>query len=158
MSLKHSSSTLLEPQEQLVISYELLCLLHWFMEHDNAKFRRMLKTALKKGLYKKIVNKQDLEQFKTLENIQHTILDFFGMLEALFIEAFSEYETEQIAQKSILPELDHIDSKHYDDSEIHLSAQKAQKDATDNPAQLAKDILFQELLRRWQPKKKTVVN
>lgn len=147
----------LESQDQLVISYELLCLLHWLIEHDTTKIQRMIHAALKKGLYRQITHKEHKSNIQSLDQAQQTMSEFFIILEALFLDTLTTYEDAQTTQKDTLPELDRIDTKDYDSSTVQLSIEQATKNAHKSENTL-QELLFQELLRRWKPNKNSIIN
>ena len=49
--------------QQFVISYELLCLLRWLLEHDVEKLKKMVSKALAPGL------KEDIKQFEQFGDV-----------------------------------------------------------------------------------------
>lgn len=147
-----------ETQEQLVVSYELLCLLQWFMEYETDKLKKMISKALDRGLQKQILNKEQLQQVQSPEDIQRIITDFFTTLELLFVETLQEQDVKKVLEKNLLPALSRIDSNQCDDAIVRLSAEKASASYHDGSAQQAQEVLFQEILRHWKPGKKSIVN
>jgi uncharacterized membrane-anchored protein YjiN (DUF445 family) len=142
---------------QFVISYELLCLLRWILENDVEKMKKIVSKALTSGL------KEDIKQFEQLgdvnadpvliEEIQHSIIEFFSMLEALLIESIKEQAMRTAVEKNLMPTVDHIDSAICDDATVRSSLEKATARSELYPKENAQDLLFKELLRRWKPSK-----
>jgi hypothetical protein len=157
MSNKNISNNIFESPEQLVISYELLCLLQWLVEHDIDKMQRIIDTALKKGLYKKVLNKNNRAQFQSFDQAQHAVTEFFTILEALLIDKLSIHQAQELEKRDCLPEIDRIDTKNYDQAMVQTSIDKATKNAQKSDKS-AQELLFQELLRRWKPGKNSTFN
>ncbi len=143
--------------QQFVISYELLCLLRWLLENDVEKIKKMVSKALASGL------KEDIKQFEQLgdvnadpemiEEIQHSIIEFFSMLETLLIESIKEQAAQRAVEKNLMPTVDHIDSKVCDDATVRSSLEKATAKSEMYPQANAQELLFKELLKRWKPTK-----
>jgi hypothetical protein len=143
--------------QQFVISYELLCLLRWLIENDVEKIRKMVSKALASGL------KDDIKQFERLgdvnadpvmiEEIQHSIIEFFHMLEILLLESIKEQAVQRAVEKNLMETVDHIDSTICDDATVRSSVEKATAKSELQPKANAQDLLFKELLKRWKPSK-----
>jgi len=145
-----------ETDSQFVISYELLCLLRWLIENERPKLKRILRKALSTGLHKEIKKTEINSEFFDIEEAQECIVDFFSGLEHLMNETINEQTIKKVVEKNLIPALEHIDSNACDESMIQLSAQKAssQTDSKEN----AQDLFLKEILKRWKPTKKTLLN
>lgn len=143
--------------QQFVISYELLCLLRWLLEHDVDKLKKLVSKALVSGL------KNDIKQFEQMgdvsaspelvEEIQHSIIEFFCILETLLLESIKEQAAQRAVEKNLMPTIDHIDSTVCDDEVVRSSMEKATAKSELHPNQNAQSILYKELLKRWKPTK-----
>ncbi len=143
--------------QQFVISYELLCLLRWLLEHDVEKLKKMVSKALSSGL------KEDIRQFEQygdvntnpiiMEEIQHSIIEFFSMMETLLLESIKEQTAQMAVEKNLMPTIDHIDTTLCDDALVRSSVEKATAKSEMHPKENAQDLLFKELLKRWKPSK-----
>ena len=143
--------------QQFVISYELLCLLRWLLEHDVEKLKKMVSKALASGL------REDIKQFEQfgdvntdpamIEEIQHSIIEFFSMLETLLLESMKEQAVQKAVEKNLMPTIDHIDSTICDDATVRSSVEKATAKSEQQPKANAQELLFKELLKRWKPSK-----
>jgi len=144
---------------QFVLSYELLSLLRWLADHDAEKLKKMISKALSLGL-KEEVNRarQGKTEEQTLEEIQHGILDFFGLMEVLLHEAMSENAVQTAMQKNLMPAIEQIDSAVCDDATVRTSIEKATAKIEHNPQENPKEVLFKELLKRWKPQNKNILN
>ena len=117
----------------------------------------MVSKALASGL------KEDIKQFEQLgdvnadpemiEEIQHSIIEFFSMLETLLIESIKEQAAQRAVEKNLMPTVDHIDSKVCDDATVRSSLEKATAKSEMYPQANAQELLFKELLKRWKPTK-----
>lgn len=145
---------------QFVISYELLCLLQWIVDHDTTKLKSMITKALKSGL------KNDLRNIdatvapteEAMEDIQQSIVDFFGLLESLLIEAVNEQALQTATEKKLMNAIDHIDGTVCDIATVQTSIEKATSKMDENSQENPKELLFKELLKRWKPNKKNKLN
>lgn len=147
-----------EAQEQLTVSYELLCLLQWLMEYEADKLKKIVAKALDKGLHKQVLHKDQAQHIQSTDDIQRIISDFFATLELLFIETIQEQDMKKIIENNLLPALNRIDSRLCDDATVRISAEKASATNHDGSVHQAQEVLFQEILRHWKPTKKTVIN
>jgi hypothetical protein len=148
----------IEAQEQFTVSYELLCLLQWLMEYETDKLKKIIAKALDKGLHKQVLHKDQAQQIQSTDDIQRIISDFLATLELLFIETIQEQDMKKIIENNLLPALNRIDSRLCDDATVRISAEKASSTSHDGSVRQAQEVLFQEILRRWKPTKKTIVN
>lgn len=142
---------------QFVLSYELLALLEWMVHHESPKLKKMIAKALSSGL------KQDIERSahvqharQTAEDAQYTIVDFFGLLEALLAETINEQVVQNVLEKKLMPALDHLDASVCGDDTIRVSVEKATATLDQEPSVNPQEALFQELLKHWKPSKKNI--
>lgn len=143
--------------QQFVISYELLCLLRWLLENDVEKIKKMVSKALASGL------KDDIRYFEQLgdvsadpamvEEVQHSIIEFFHMLEMLLIESIKEQAVQAAVEKNLMPTIDHIDSTICDTDTVRSSMEKTVARSEMHPNGNAQNMLYKELLKRWKPSK-----
>ncbi len=143
--------------QHFVISYELLCLLRWLIENDADKLKKLVSKALNSGLM------ADIKQFEQLgdvnadpelvDEVQHSIIEFFGMLEILLLESIKEQGVQRAIEKKLMTTVDQIDSNLCDDDTLRTSVEKATAKSEQHPKENAQDLLYKELLRRWKPTK-----
>ena len=145
---------------QFVISYELLCLLRWLVHHDYDKLKKMIGKALASGM-KEEINKIDragkIDDAQT-QDIQNNIIEFFTLLETALIESLNEYAVQKVLEKKLMPAIDHIDTTVCDDATVRSSIEHASTKIEHSSADQAQQVLFKELLRRWKPSKKHILN
>ena len=136
-----NSSFANETQSQFVVSYELLCLLKWLAENDALRLKRMISKALSSGLKKELHYADNLQK-EDIEEINHSIVEFLGLLEVLLHESLNEEAVKQAVEKKLMPAIDHIDSNVCDDATVRSSIQKATAKSETNPELNPKELLF----------------
>jgi hypothetical protein len=57
-----------------------------------------------------------------------------------------------------MPAIEHIDQTSCDPEMVHLSIEHASTQKAKNPQVNAQELLYKELLRRWKPSKKQLIN
>jgi hypothetical protein len=144
---------------QFVLSYELLCLLRWLVDNDAEKLKKLVSKAVASGLKENILKARDGQcQDHMNEDIQHSILEFFSLLETLISESMNEQAVQKVLEKNLMPAIDQIDSTICDDATVRFSIEKATAKFEHNPKENPKDLLFKELLKRWKPHNKNILN
>ena len=125
---------------QFVLSYELLCLLRWMVENDAEKLKKIIAKAYSSGLKYDIQRmREGWSEEQTMEEIQHGIVEFFGLIEVLLQEVVSEQAVHQAVQKNLMPTLDQIDTAVCDDATMRSSLEKATAKIEGNPGENPKD-------------------
>jgi hypothetical protein len=144
---------------QFVLSYELLCLLRWLTEHDTEKLKRLITKALaSRGLQENLRKLDNPDGAQQLDDIQNSIIDFFGLMESLLGEALQDQLQQKARAQNLMPALDHIDGTLCDDDTVRSSLEKTTSKLDHNPQINPKEQLFKELLKRWKPHKKSMLN
>lgn len=144
-------------QNQFVVSYELLSLLKWLVEHDASRLKKVISKALEGGLKKELHTAEHWAKGDT-EGIHHSIVEFLGLLEMLLHECMEDQLAQQAIEKKLMPAIDHIDMTMCDDATIQSSVQKATVKSENNPELNPKELLFEELLKHWKPAKKSATH
>jgi hypothetical protein len=144
---------------QFVLSYELICLLQWLMDHDADKLKKIIDKALASGL-KAELQKESIAsgQAGDLEEIQENIIDFFAMLEGLLVESLHEHAVKRALERNLIPSIDQIDTTVCDNATVRSCVEKATSKIDRHPKENPKELLFKELLRRWKPSKESTLN
>ena len=143
---------------QFVFSYELLCLLQWLTEHDADKLKKIIAKAVASGLHKEIQKIDNTAELSLTEDMHHSIIDFFELFEELLLDAINDHVAQKAREKNLMPAIDQIDSTVCDDATVRFSVEKATKKIELNPNVNAKEQLFKELLKRWKPHDKNLMN
>jgi len=144
--------------EQLVISYELLCLLRWLTEHDITKLKKIIGKALSSGLSKQIQQAENNTEPFELEEAQQSITDFFLILENIMTEVIHEQTFKKAVEKKLIPSVEHIDSTICDNATVRFSIEKASSKSTHCTQESTEELFFKEILKRWKPTKKNTLN
>ena len=147
---------LLQNEEQIVLSYELLQLMDWLMQHDSEGLKRLISKAFKRGLSRTFSRTSDSQNLAALSS--DTVANFISLLEILLVESGSEQENQSFLNRNLLPELDHIDLSNCHYSIIQSSAEVAFSKKEKNPSENTQELLYKELLKRWKPHKKQQEN
>jgi hypothetical protein len=148
-------------QEQLELSQELLYLLQWLSEHHMSTLKRLIDSAVKNGFKKRLVkeNEDKGEELSQQELLYYSVGEFLSLLDALLLETLYEQNIKQAQHKKMLPLLDKIDVSEMDAETILDSLEFTKPILLANDQKHhAQEILLKELLKRWQPHKKTVIN
>lgn len=147
---------------QFVVSYELLCLLRWLVEHDYEKLKKIIAKSLLGGLKEELNKIEHKKPGKCPESdmheIQNSIIDFFTLLEAALIETLNDYAIQKVVEKKLMPAIEHIDTTVCDDATVKSSIEHASTKIEHSTIDSAQEVLFKELLRRWKPAKKQALN
>lgn len=141
---------------QFMISYELLCLLQWLIEHEADTFKTLIEMAFASGFRESMTETE--KNISSIEDMQYNIIDFFTMLETQMIEVTNERAMQDALEKNLMPAIDHIDSTVCDDATVRFSVEKTTSQLKDKPQDNAQETLYKELLKRWKPTDKKVVN
>jgi len=143
---------------QFVISYELVALLRWLIEYDIDKFKKIITKSYSAGLKDDIHRIQNKQEEVTIEDIHFTILEFLSMLDSLIHDTISEKVTQRAVEKNLMPTIEHIDSTICDDATVRSSIERATANSDKHPHENPRTVLYKELLKRWKPNKKMVIN
>ena len=140
---------------QFVISYELIALLQWIMEHDEQTVQKLISKALKNGLKKEFLRKEN----QTMDELQDNIEDFFGLLEAILLDEMNEQRLQHAHQSNLMPTVEHIDGRFCDEATLQQSIENTTAQInTSSSGKEMQEKLYQELIKQWNPTKKTVVH
>jgi len=143
---------------QFVLSHELLYLLRWLIEHDANKLKKIITKAVASGLREEMQKVDNTAELNLSEDMHHSIIDFFELLEELLLDAINKHVAQKAREKNLLPAIDQIDSTVCDDATVRFSVEKATKKMELNPNANPKEQLLKELLKRWKPHNKNVIN
>lgn len=143
---------------QFVLSYELLYLLQWLVEHESETIKKLIHKAIKQGYRQQADRTNDFVELQVSDAIQQSIVEFLGMMDAMLIDASQEQDVNKVLHHSLIPAIKHIDSSICDSNMVESSVEKATAHVKLHPEQNAQELLFKELLRRWKPHKKNGLN
>ena len=148
-----------EHDTQLILSYELLCLLRWLIEYDANKLKKMVSKAVSNGLYEhiRLLDKKPASAHDQ-EDMQDNILDFLALLETSLLECMSDHVTHKARSTNLLATVEQLDTTLCDPEIMMSSLEKATALSDKNPNLNPQEMLYKELLKRWKPEKKSALN
>jgi len=111
-------------ENQLLVSFELICLIKWILENEDEKIKKIIIRALNSGLQEELNKKTILSKEAILDDIQCVLFDFFDMMEALLMESVGEQAVKRVIEKNLMPAIDRIDSSVCDDETVRFSIEK----------------------------------
>lgn len=145
--------------QQLVVSTELLHLLEWLVTYEQETLKKLVSKALNDGLHKTFsTDSHNQQEYSLDDQLQQNIIDFFGLLESLLVEALHEQETALAAQNTLFPAAKQIDASTLDNSTLNLMIAKAAQAIKLGRSTSPKDALCKELIKHWKPHKKPTLN
>lgn len=158
MNNKDSLST----HGQFALSYELLCLMQWLLEHEQEKLKKIITKSLDSGL-KEELQRIDETTFaqadsQAAEDMQYSVIEFFGLLETLLAESLNEHVVKKALERNLMPAIGQIDTMLFDNATVKDSIEKATHKIELNPGENPKDLLCKELIKRWRPLKNINLN
>lgn len=145
------------PPEQLTLSYELLYLLQWIIENEQETLKVFIQEAVRRQQAAERAQKEQV-YYAHDDELQQNIVDFFAVLDAVLYEAIEEESVYKAVQKNLMPSLNQIDSNACDTDTIQSSVDEATAHLDAHPEQNAKDVLYKELLKQWEPDEQTLAN
>jgi hypothetical protein len=132
-------------ENQLLVSFELICLIKWILENEDEKIKKIIVRALNSGLQEELNKKTILSKEAILDDIQSVLFDFFDMMETLLMESIGEQAIKRVIEKNLMPSIDRIDSSICDDATVRFSiektASKLENDYTDNDCRLDGNLM-----------------
>lgn len=144
---------------QFVLSFELLTLLAWLIEHETDKLQKIVDKAVVSGLKQQLRLSEQFEQDAAMaQQARYNIVEFFGLLETLLSTALSKDTIKCATEKNLLPTIDHIDSTVCDMETLRGSIEKAATKLQNHPCDNPQQVLFEEILRSWKPNKKQMAH
>lgn len=146
-------------QGQILLTYELLFLLQWIMEHESDALKKIIVRALKNGFNDPEFRSNEVIEMQISDpTIHDCIVDFLSLIDSLLLETTTELDMQKNAEMTMIPALKHIDSTICNDDVVQSSLRKTNAQLHSNSKQNAQEILLKELLRRWKPDKKVLSN
>jgi hypothetical protein len=140
----------IDTNEPFSLSVELLRLMRWIAHNDPESLRRLVNRA--------ISNMEDPTTFLTdapnngdADHAQQDITNFFMLMDNFLIESLNEYHSKSSLRTQMIPAVARIDSETCDTTLVHASIELAANKMQKNPQGNPRDILIEELIKRWKP-------
>lgn len=147
-----------EIDDQCELSFELLYLLRWLAEHELDTLKKIIDRALQQGFRSQMGKMQELQDPVAIANVHHSIIDFLDILDTLLHESMNEHSVKKAHQQDLIPSLNKLDTTSYDTAAVQHSLDKTITHLEHHPEDNPKEFLFKELLKRWKPASKKLVN
>ncbi len=138
---------------QFVLSAELLKLLEWLIDFEQDSLKKLIKRAIQHGFIKQGLR---YSANSNPEALQQSIIDFFTIIDIILHESINEDDVRQALKHDLIPALNNFDTNPYDSSSVAMSIHKAT--AKTHKGKDPKDVLCQELLKRWKPDKQSTIH
>ncbi len=152
------NSNLFDIDNQCELSYELLHLLKWLIEHESPTLKKMVARALRNGLREELHSSNAFVSDVTSEAVQTSIVDFLDLIDALLHETISESSIKRALEQNLMPAINKIDSTICDKATLQGSLDKTTDHLEHHPNANGKELLFKEILKRWKPNTKKMKN
>lgn len=147
-----------EQETQCELSYELLYLLKWLVEHESSALKKLVQRAVARGL-KNQCNQHDSPLSTTADaQAQHSIIELLDLLDYFLEDALAQENMRQAQVQNLIPAINKIDSEAYDSTTMRYSIDKATTQIEQHPEENARNLLFKEILKNWKPHKRSRVH
>lgn len=145
---------------QFVLSYELLYLLQWLVDHEAESLKKIIARAVRQGFRDSITNTSNdtIELQSSDAQIQNSIADFLSLLDILLIETTNEHGVKKSLERNMIPALNQIDSTICNNETVESSLIKASSKLDHDSNEKLQDALLKEILKQWKPDKKSLMN
>lgn len=144
---------------QFVLSYELLHLLQWLVDHESDALKKIIARAVRQGFRSTITQTNDIIELQTSDaHIQNSIADFLSLLDVLLIETTNEQGIKKSLERTMIPALNQIDSNFCASETVESSLLKTSSKLDCDSREKLQDALLKEILKQWKPDKKSLMN
>jgi hypothetical protein len=151
------NENILKSDGQFILSFELLQLIEWLIEHQPEELKKLIHRSLSQGLNNNILKAEEILESYSPEDMQNSVIDFFGLMEVLLLDALNE-RTHENVHTQFIPMVNQIDQSFCDSTVVSSSIEKATTSLEKNSKQDPQAVLYKELLKNWKPKKKAAIN
>jgi hypothetical protein len=142
--------------DQFVISYELIHLLHWMIKYESKLLQDLITKSFLQGIEDSLEKNKGLyAQLTDSDGMHNSIVDFLNFAEK-HIAAISETESvKQVMHKSMMPVMNRVDGQSVDYETVKSSFLTTVEEGKINEdSNASQQQFFKELLRQWKPDKK----
>ncbi|MFA5998651.1 MAG: hypothetical protein WC747_01360 [Candidatus Babeliales bacterium] len=139
--------------DQFVISYELLHVLHWLLKYEEEEMSKLVTQAFIKGFEGKMKEPDMYAKIQHSDELQNSVVHFFNFLEHHTAALANTEGSKKIMDHNIIKTLDHIDPKRFDYETIKSTVLATADKIKPKNQTRAKELFLKELLRQWNPKK-----
>ena len=145
--------------DQFVISYELLHLLHWIIKYQPNLLKDLITKSFLQGIEDSLEqNKGMYAQLTSSEDMHNSIVDFLNFAETHIAEITDSAAVKQVMNKSMMPVMNRLDGQSVDYETVKSSFLSAvEKGKINDDTHASQEYFFKELLKQWKPDKKVKV-
>lgn len=142
--------------DQFVLSRELVQVMDWIVRHNPEGMRKVIEIAITKAKSERRMKKENKDFYDSYfeDDLQDSIIDFFGLLEKTITDIENETSSESLVQKQLLPSIEHVDTSACDELTVSNCAYAAATKIKKQPEKDAKELFLKELLKQWKPNKR----
>jgi len=149
------------------LSFELVCLMDWLLKNGDQQMVDLIKFAINNGFAAELEKIDDKKYAQITDQLPSIILEFLLTLEDILFESLEKVELDTKSKEKLIPAIKKIDTHSIDFKTIWLSMQQTKsslvKDNTkkatkETKAKNAKRILFEKLLKNWDPTQNEPLN
>ncbi len=147
-------------ESSLLLSYELLRLLQWLMQHEIEALKALTEKAVAAGYRDNEITKNNFIELQVSDqHIYQSIIDFLDLMDFLLAEAEQSYAAQKGYEMATIPAIKHIDTKTCGKDLVQKTLEHTSLKLRTNPDQNAQEVMLKELLKRWRPgSKKALLN
>lgn len=154
----------------LSLSFELIYLMGWLLKNDQAKLKKLVAEAVEQGFIEEVDAMSDADYLLLSDQMQSTVEQFMDYLEDAITESVQGADAHNGVCKDLAPLLKKFDTDAVDQKTVSLAMQQTKKKLSYKKKQgdkinaiavteaEANDILFERLLKNWNPSKKDLMH
>lgn len=145
-------------ETQCELSYELLYLLKWLVEHEGPILKKLVQRAVAQGL---TLHRPDNDSALTATldaQAQYSIVELLDMLDEFLQQAVEQENMRQAQVQNLIPAISKVDATVYDTNAMKDSIDKTTTQMRMHPEKNARELLMKELLKNWKPHKEVTSN
>ena len=96
----------------MLLSYELLYLLQWLMDHEADSLQKLIAKAVSKGYRPATLATNDFVEVQLNDTMLHqSIVEFLGLMDSMLLDLEQEQSIQRVLDRITIPALKQIDSK-----------------------------------------------
>ena len=154
----------------LSLSFELIYLMGWLLKRDKAKLKKLVAEAIEQGFIDEVDALSDADYLLLSDQMQSTVEQFMESLEDAITEGVQSMHGSEPMHQDLAPTLKKFDTDLLDEKTLSLSMQQTKKKLSHKKKHHAKQeslvpvdaeansILFERLLKNWNPSKKDLMH
>ena len=135
--------------ETFDLNIEVVRFMRFIAYHEPEMLRKMITKAVHRmpTPTNYLIDTEEGEEL----NVQKDISTFLSLMETFIHDALLEHQSKSHLRSQVVPAIARIDSETCDKMLVHNSVERATNQLRMKPSENPRDLLAQELLKRWQP-------